>query len=359
MSRLDIRAKTRLPAKVSYHDDSNSEEQVIIAELSLCGARIINLSYEGKDIITIKPRLPKCDEIGVRGEIVRKCDGGVATRFYFSDTSVKKKLWEYIKDNLSQSAFCPYCNHRISNGAEYCINCNFFLNYHDTAYLVKHDRETFVARLINRSHRLNVEQMRVLLNFMDTNLLREKGIALLGELVGAGQDRRDTTFPPGDLVPLGKSHRSKNRGNNRNRLYFKTNISQHPKMIQILKLIDQVADTEATVLITGESGTGKELVARELHYKSKRKDNLFLPINCGAIPENLLESELFGHVQGAFTGAVSEKPGIFKSAEGGTILLDEVSEMPTSLQVKLLRVLQSGNTTRWAARRFISAMCVS
>lgn len=116
-------------------------------------------------------------------------------------------------------------------------------------------------------------------------------------------------------------------------------IGQSPDMEQIKKLIGQVAPSPATVLITGESGTGKEVVAREIHRQSGRKGE-FVAINCGAIPESLLESELFGHERGAFTGAVSQRPGRFEQAEGGTFFLDEIGDMPSVMQVKLLRVLE-------------------
>jgi PAS domain S-box-containing protein len=117
-------------------------------------------------------------------------------------------------------------------------------------------------------------------------------------------------------------------------------VSTCPSMRAVSKLIDKVAHADATVLVTGESGTGKELVARAVHRRSARTNAPFVVVNCGAIPENLIESELFGHVRGAFTGAVSDRPGLFRRAHGGTIFLDEIGELPLQLQVRLLRVLQ-------------------
>ena len=117
-------------------------------------------------------------------------------------------------------------------------------------------------------------------------------------------------------------------------------IGKSKRFLDMLKLAEHVAPTDSTVLIQGESGTGKEVIARYIHNLSSRSDGPFLSINCGALPENLLESELFGHVKGSFTGAVRDKQGLFAAARGGSFFLDEVGEMPPSLQVKLLRVLQ-------------------
>jgi two-component system, NtrC family, response regulator AtoC len=123
-------------------------------------------------------------------------------------------------------------------------------------------------------------------------------------------------------------------------------IAKSPAMTRALEIAAKVARHRSPVLITGESGTGKELVARLIHEESDRAKNAFVPVNCGAIPENLLESELFGYTRGAFTGADKDKPGLFEIASGGTLLLDEIGEMPTTLQVKLLRVLQEGEIRR-------------
>lgn len=117
-------------------------------------------------------------------------------------------------------------------------------------------------------------------------------------------------------------------------------IGKSEALQDVLDVVKKVADTDSTILITGESGTGKELIARAIHYKSSRADRILVTVNCGAIPEDLLESELFGHVKGAFTNAVSHREGRFAAADGGTIFLDEIGDMSPSLQVKLLRVLQ-------------------
>lgn len=117
-------------------------------------------------------------------------------------------------------------------------------------------------------------------------------------------------------------------------------IGKSPAMKRVFQTIEKVADTSSTVLVTGKSGTGKELVARAIHFNSLRRERPFVAVNCGAIPETLIESELFGHKRGSFTGAVADKVGYFKAAEGGTLFLDEVSEMPVNLQVKLLRAIE-------------------
>jgi two-component system NtrC family response regulator len=130
-------------------------------------------------------------------------------------------------------------------------------------------------------------------------------------------------------------------------------IGQSPPMQNLFEVIRKVASTDVAVLVTGESGTGKELVARAIHDRSTRKEGPFIPINCGAIPENLLESELFGHEKGSFTGAYSKQKGKFEFAEKGTLFLDEIGEMPVQLQAKLLRFLQEKKIQRIGGRKDI------
>lgn len=156
--------------------------------------------------------------------------------------------------------------------------------------------------------------------------------------------------------------RARQQPNKRDPMLFRSLVGTSRKTQQVRELMTQVADKDVTVLITGESGTGKEVVARNLHYHSPRRQRPFVPVNCGAIPPELLESELFGHEKGSFTGAISSRAGRFEMAEGGTLFLDEIGDMPLNMQVKILRVLQErtfervgGNKTLNADVRIIAA----
>ena len=146
------------------------------------------------------------------------------------------------------------------------------------------------------------------------------------------------------------------------RYTYKDLIGKSPRMQEVFQLLENLTGTESNVLIMGKSGTGKELVARAIHAQSPRKDRRFVALNCGGLTETLLESELFGHLKGAFTGAISSKPGVFQEADGGTLFLDEIANMPLSMQVKLLRTIQEGeikpvgsNQTIKVNVRFIAA----
>ena len=141
----------------------------------------------------------------------------------------------------------------------------------------------------------------------------------------------------------------------RNAELFRSLIGHSPAIVRVRELIQRVAPSESTVMILGESGTGKEVVARNIHYFSGRGQGPFVPVNCGAIPDNLLESELFGHEKGAFTGAISTRRGRFELARGGTLFLDEIGDMPLNMQVKLLRVLQERTFERVGSDRSLEA----
>ncbi|KKO03081.1 hypothetical protein LCGC14_0100020 [marine sediment metagenome] len=146
-----------------------------------------------------------------------------------------------------------------------------------------------------------------------------------------------------------------NRQHQREPNLFRSLVGTSRSIHSVRQMMQQVADTEATVLILGESGTGKEVVARNLHYHSRRNEAPFVPINCGAIPAELLESELFGHEKGAFTGAITSRAGRFELAQGGTLFLDEIGDMPLPMQVKLLRVLQERTFERVGSNKVQTA----
>ncbi len=172
-------------------------------------------------------------------------------------------------------------------------------------------------------------------------------------------------MPPSYSQLLGTLHRAQvyrevydetaERGTQRVPDLFRSLVGASRCIQSVRQMMQQVANTEASVLILGESGTGKEVIARNLHYNSKRRDGPFVPINCGAIPAELLESELFGHEKDAFTGAISARVGRFELAKGGTLFLDEVGDMPLTMQVKLLRVLQERIFERIGGNKSIAA----
>ena len=197
-------------------------------------------------------------------------------------------------------------------------------------------------------------------------------ILLLGDIASAdlpeGQRRRvlsSLEMPPSYSKLLDSLHRAqvyremydhaRERGRHREPNLFRSLVGTSRAIQHVRQMMQQVADTDASVLILGESGTGKEVVARNLHYHSKRRDAPFEPVNCGAIPAELLESELFGHEKGAFTGAITSRAGRFELANGGTLFLDEIGDMPLPMQVKLLRVLQERTFERVGSNKTQSA----
>ncbi len=172
-------------------------------------------------------------------------------------------------------------------------------------------------------------------------------------------------FPPSYNKLLDTLHRARvyreqfdthaGRSQQRDLQLFRSLVGTSRQVHKVREMMAQVADKEVTVLITGESGTGKEVVARNLHYNSHRRHKPFVPVNCGAIPRELLESELFGHEKGAFTGAVTSRAGRFEMAQGGTLFLDEIGDMPLDMQVKILRVLQERSFERVGSNKTIQA----
>jgi transcriptional regulator with PAS, ATPase and Fis domain len=234
-----------------------------------------------------------------RAKITRKDDHGYGLIFHDPGIALKARLWKYIADNIVASDECPFCGTTYTVLPKLCKNCGWDLVFDRQNYFEYRERTAVFKRLEMKVGGLHAEQLQKLINFVDADLLRAPGSEEMHEFVGTSAT-----------------------------------------MLQMFSKIRKVAKTDLSVLILGESGTGKELTALAIHERSPRKNKPFVTINCAAIPENLLEAELFGYEKGSFTGAYTSKKGKMESADGGTIFLDEIGEMPMNLQAKLLRFLQ-------------------
>ncbi len=303
MARIDIRSKVDLPVSVIYGNGGSGalEKKAKFSELSLSGA-FINFKppYPDKAIVALRYELPKHGEFEILGEIVRKEKEGIATKFYNVNRDIKLKLWDYVRENVIEEPACPYCGTETARKVRKCSACGWNLNFTSPNYLIDHEKESFINRLTTKSKTFSLEDIYKLLNFIDVQILGiGKSWDINEEFVGSSR-----------------------------------------AMLEVFSLIRRVAPTDLPVLIVGESGTGKELTAIAIHERSARKDGPFVTINCASIPENLLETELFGYEKGAFTGAYNSKTGKLEYADRGTIFLDEIGEFPINLQSKLLRFLE-------------------
>jgi transcriptional regulator with PAS, ATPase and Fis domain len=249
--------------------------------------------------LTIRYELPQQGMVEHAVTFVRKDPEGHALSFHDIDQTARVKLWQYIADNLVPGGECPFCGHRYTALPDLCGNCGWDLVFDRQGYFEYRERMVIVKKLELKVKDLKLDQLQKLVNFVDVDVLKMKGGEEMQQFVGTS-----------------------------------------PQMLQIFSKIRKVAKTELSVLILGESGTGKELTALAIHERSARQNKPFVTINCAAIPENLLEAELFGHEKGSFTGAYTSKKGKMEAADGGTVFLDEIGEMPMSLQSKLLRFLQ-------------------
>ncbi len=304
MSRLDIRSKVDLPVFIIANTNGGkgvTEVQAKFTSLSLSGGFVDMKSfYSENQILGLKYDLPKHGEFEILGEVTRTENDGFATRFYNLNRDAKLKLWDYIKENIDDDFSCPYCGKENSQKRRKCDRCGWSLNFYAQNYIVEHEKESFIRRLALKSSLFTIEDIYKILNYVDVEVLGiGKSMDINEEFVGSSQG-----------------------------------------ILNVFSMIRKVAPTDIPVLITGESGTGKELTAMAIHERSQRRNKSFVTINCAAIPDNLLEAELFGHEKGAFTGAHASKIGKFEYAEGGTIFLDEIGELSTNLQSKLLRFLE-------------------
>ncbi len=302
MPRLHARIDTRLSARCFYNNNGITiEENVILSRISLGGALIERLRrYKSDTMVVIKPERSGLTDVELIGETVGRQHESVAVQFYYYDIYGRRKLWDYIKRHVLPSNVCPYCGKVIHvPSQQYCTNCGWLLDYSDEEYLLKHDRETLALRLQNCTEALTVEQFGRMVNCIDSELLKDKDGLFRDEFVGTSAS-----------------------------------------MQEIASIIRKVAPTSMNVLLLGESGTGKELTARAIHTMSQRRQKPFVAVNCAAIPEGLLEAELFGYERGSFTGAYTSRKGKFELADGGTVFLDEIGDMSLNLQSKILRFLQ-------------------
>ena len=303
MPRLDARSKVDLPVNIVYGNSGVSAEgkKAKFLEISLNGAYLdCKPPQPEKKIIGMRYEPQKHGEFEILGEVVRREKGGMAAKFHNVSRDAKLKLWDYIKEYVSNGTICPYCGNDNGRKVRKCTVCGWNLDFTSPGYLVEHEKESFISRLSTRCKTFSLENMYKTLNFIDVEIL---GIGKCWEI---NQEFVGSSRP----------------------------------MLEVFSLIRKVAPTELPVLIVGESGTGKELTAMAIHERSTRREGVFVPINCAAIPEDLLEAELFGYEKGAFTGAANGKIGKFEYADGGTIFLDEIGELSTGLQAKLLRFFE-------------------
>ncbi|MBI4681572.1 MAG: sigma-54-dependent Fis family transcriptional regulator [Nitrospirae bacterium] len=304
MSRLDIRCKVDLPVYIIANNNGGkgvTETKTKFTSLSLSGGFInFKQSHNENKIFGLRYDLPKHGEFEILGEVARSESDGFAARFYNLNRDAKLKLWDYIKENMADDISCPYCGKENTQKLRKCDKCGWSLNFYSQDYIVEHEKESFIKRLDLKSSLFSIEDLYKILNYVDVQILKiGKNLDINEEFVGSSQG-----------------------------------------ILNVFSMIRRVAPTDVPVLITGESGTGKELTAMAIHERSQRRRKPFITINCAAIPDNLLEAELFGYEKGAFTGAYASKVGKFEYADGGTIFLDEIGELSPNLQSKLLRFLE-------------------
>ncbi len=305
MGRVDVRVKGFWKAR--WEDYAHKEDgTTVVADLSLGGAFLRGeVPEDGRFVLRL-------NGLKLVAEVVRREEKGAAVQFYFPDKESLVHLWNVIKDNIKDSRLerCPYCGHVLGGGERECSQCGLLCDLTAGDYLIEHLKRTALERLRKRLSRMKGKDLLSLLNFVDSMLTQQE------------QGEEDEEF-----------------------------VGTCEKMLEVFSLIRKVAPTDVPVLILGESGTGKELTAKAIHERSHRSEKPFVVINCAAIPETLLEAELFGYERGAFTSAYTSRKGRVEQAHGGTLFLDEIGELPPALQAKLLRFLEDGTVERIGSRK--------
>lgn len=266
--------------------------------------------------------LPISDSLNVMAKVNRVQDDGFAAEFLSIDSSSVPSMWSLIRGRLKTADSCPYCGSKLPDSGipPECPGCQYPLRFEDPQYFEKRDA---------------VEKKKNLISFVNQ---------LSGNQVGAVQS----------LVKKYLMNKGMENGDPGQGSYSEEMIGNSEKMKSVFSTLRKVATADVPVLLIGETGTGKEMAARSIHEISLRSQGPFIPINCGAIPRDLLESELFGHERGAFTGADKQVKGRIEYAASGTLFLDEVGELPLNLQVKLLRFLEDFKVERVGGRDSIT-----
>lgn len=306
--RVSPRIKTDLPVTLIGRD---GESKATITDIGMEGAFIgghIPPSKVG-ETLSMEYHLPGYIALEQSGKMIRKELSGVAIAFYSLDASTKIKIWKFILENLGIQDECPYCGEHYQVLPSICKTCGWRLDFHLPDYSEYYAKTYVQKKLYSKLDQLEPDQIWRLVNFIDVEFLKEVGSERSQEFVG---------------------------------------ISETIK--EVFSKIRKVSTTDLPTLILGESGTGKELTALAIHERSPRKDEIFVPINCAAIPETLLEAELFGYERGSFTGAYHSKMGKCEQADGGTLFLDEIGELSPGLQAKLLRFLENQIVERIGAQ---------
>ncbi len=306
MTRLSPRIKTDIPAEIKAN---NIEAHGKIVNISVDSAFVI----ESPPIITKKPgveiliryELPGSGPFEHCGRILRAEKSGFALSFENMDIQAKLHHWNYIIGGLINIKSCPYCGKEYMRIPEVCIECNWRLDFEDPDYFDFFEKRRLINRIQQGILNLDRESLYRIYNFLKTDILKTPDSEGMQEFVGTSS-----------------------------------------KMLEVFSNIRKIAPTDLPVLILGETGTGKELTALAIHERSPRKGKPILTINCAAIPETLLEAELFGYERGAFTGAYTTRKGKFELADGGTVFLDEIGDLSVNLQAKLLRFLEEGMVER-------------
>ncbi len=307
MSRLSPRVSEKVEASIIFPD--KKERSVPLTNIGLGGV-FLDVSKEisakwfaPQTIHTLRISTKKFGELMLGTMVVRNGGKGVGLVFSAISHGDLLKIWDFIRELIADKTRCPYCNHAFKVFPENCPGCQRNLNFENKGYLTYWKKKALLNQVTDSLSNLTVSELQRVSQFIEKDSRAMKQLPVSSET--------------------------------------EEFVGTCPAIMKVFSLIRKISLTDLPVVIFGESGTGKELTVRAIHERSPRNKGPFVAINCAAIPESLLESELFGHTKGAFTGAHEIKKGKFELADKGTLFLDEIGEIPLNLQPKLLRVLET------------------